>query len=151
MSELQRNYNLIKELIFDNKIYNKQLDQLLKGIINLEINKNIKEREENLEKDIGTMLNRIFEKNESSLDMNSLIFKNGDRYTIETDPSKIKELTRNHFEQWTSKRNINTEIITNNKEWSHVYKARMDIDEPVYEDLMKEIMLEEVKDIINKK
>jgi hypothetical protein len=123
-------------------------DNLYEEIINNNIELNIKKREIHMEEDIGTMLNRILEKSRGKIELNSLLIKQDDRYSIETNKEKIKQMTASHFKEWTRLRDINTNIIEQDDNWKKVYEVITDVDDNIYKDLMKHFTIEELNEVL---
>jgi bifunctional DNase/RNase len=134
----------------ESKIKNteKELDYIVKKIKNLNIKKQIKTRDDNMEMDIGKMLNNILEKFRKKIDLVAIQVMENDHTYIEVDVEENKKKIKEHFENWTCNREIDIEIIESNKEWKEIYGNNNDIKEEWYENLMNEISIEELNDVI---
>jgi bifunctional DNase/RNase len=134
----------------ESKIKNteKELDYIVEKIKNLNIKKQIKTRDDNMEMDIGKMLNNILEKFRKKIDLVAIQVMENDHTYIEVDVEENKKKIKEHFENWTCNREIDIEIIESNKEWKEIYGNNNDIKEEWYENLMNEISIEELNDVI---
>ena len=103
-----------------------------------------------MEEDIGKMLNRILEKSKERLKIESVVHKEGETYTIETEKDKIKEKVKDHYEEWTRTRNVSVNDIENDEYWKEIYRPLDDCDATIYKDLMKEVNQEELDDVKEK-
>ncbi|CAG8657412.1 7434_t:CDS:1, partial [Diversispora eburnea] len=76
----------------------------------------IEERWENLKESSKKMINSVLDKSRKSISMDRLIVESENNNTtkIITDEKEIKTTVRNHFQNWTRKRNTNETIM---KEW----------------------------------
>ncbi|PKY52578.1 hypothetical protein RhiirA4_470295 [Rhizophagus irregularis] len=143
-----RKYENRKGLEEREKERNKYMIKLYEEINERIIEINIRKREIYLEEDIGKMLNRILEKKREKIDMSGLVKKENGKITIEKNQEKKKEITLEHYSNWTAKRNINLDEIEFNYEWRDIYKPIETIDADIYKKLMGKIDIEELETVI---
>ncbi|CAG8771111.1 23749_t:CDS:2, partial [Dentiscutata erythropus] len=110
------------------------------------IQKSVEQRWENLRLNPKKMINSVLDRPRKSIVMDHLISENisGD-ITITTDKDEIKNKVRNHFYNWTSKRN--TDILLMNK-WAEFYNPLPDVDVNWYNSLLLNVEIDELIETI---
>src|SRR4051812_13895978 len=66
--------------------------------------------------------------------------------SIVTEGTVIKQIVRDHFDKWTRKRNTNVSLA---EKWSTFYKPIPTINQTWYDNLLKDVDLDELMTIIS--
>jgi hypothetical protein len=111
-----------------------------------QIQKAIEKRWEDLKDNPKRMINSVLDKPRKSIVMDRLIKETADNNTLViTEGSEIKEIVREHFYNWTRKRNTDTKLL---KKWESAYMPLKEVDDSWYNNLYNEVNIDELETVI---
>ena len=103
-------------------------------------------RQQFLESNKKAMINSILNKPKNNITLNKLIIHSPHTQII-TDPEHIKQHVKEHFQNWTAKRNIKN--LSDFPNWTSEYEPIPQIQTSWYDPIIKPFTMDEISKVIN--